>query len=162
HMNPIELSLSFFALIAASALLPGCASTKSPGEITKVKYYHLTSDTSDQAAVDPMVRFERRYYLHGQVTLEEQKDQFGSYYTVFWKATNRSEPAVLRFEYTQQSTGPDILTRDYPVGEIKRSNITRFAVGGDDIEAAGRITSWKISLLQADEVVATSESFLWD
>ncbi|MFV1979464.1 MAG: hypothetical protein ACC649_08950 [Myxococcota bacterium] len=162
-MKPIKLSIPFFGLLAASAFLLGCASTEeSAGEITKVKYFHLTEDTTDQTAIDPMVRFERKYLLHGLVTRHEQKENFGSYYTIFWKVADPSAPALVRFEYTQQSTGPEIQTRDFPADEIKRSNITRFAILGDEIEDAGRITSWRISLLQADEIVATSESFLWD
>ena len=154
----------FFALLCASAFLAApFTAAAAEAEISKVNYHHLTEDTADQKAEDPMVSFERRSLLYGAVQLADQRARYGSYYTVFWKvADRRGGPVTIRFEYRQEKTAAQVKTRELEVLDIKRSNTARFAVIGDEFTNSGKVVAWRASVVRDDRVLATYESFLWD
>lgn len=155
--------LTLIAVTCAALLVPLLdAAGREAAEFTKVNYFHLTADQSDQTALDPMIRFERKYLLRGAVTLKDQESRYGSYYTLMWKVADRSLPVTVRFEYRQQKTAGKVSVRESEVTEVKRKNLTKFAMTGDDFESNGRVVAWRASLVRGDEVLARTESFLWD
>ena len=83
-------------------LVASCNSvSKGPGgEITKVKYYYL-QPLEIIHSQDPAILFERQHYLFGAYTAAEQIARTGHYYTVMWKADDRTGPLTVRFEYRQ-------------------------------------------------------------
>lgn len=154
------LSLGCIALSLTA--LPSCSSTvRGPGgAVTKAKIYHL-QPTERLRGNDPSINFERGYYLHGAVTLAEQMERAGQYYTFFWKVDDRSQPVTVRFEYRQQKTGFTTKVKEEQVADIGRSNTTRFNVTGAEYQADGPVTSWRVSLLRGKEVLVNSDSYLW-
>ena len=153
-------SLGCIALILTA--LPSCSSTvRGPGgKVTKVKTYHL-QPTERIRGNDPAIQFERAYYLHGAVTLAEQMERAGQYYTFFWKVVDRTQPVKLRFEYRQQKTGLTVKMKELDVTDVGRSNITKVSVIGAEYQADGPVTSWKLTILRGKDELVHVDSYLW-
>ena len=170
-MNRFQFTLPLFSALTlafASALffLPlhdsEAGKSAGPARISKVNYHYLTDDAENQKSLDPMVRFERRHLLHGANTLREQQARYGSYFTVFWNAADRSRPVTIRFEYRLQKTGPTVKSIDREVLDIKRKNTVKFSVIGDAFANGGKVSAWRATVLRDGEALTTYESFLWD
>ncbi len=158
--------LSFCRLIALALLATFSAScssvSKGPGgQISKVKYYHLFPG-APVSTVDPAVAFERDYLLYGAVTRAEVNERFGHYYTIFWKATDRSQPVKVRFEYRQANTGLEAKVIEEEVTDVGRTNKSKFQVSGGEYNTSGRVTAWKVTLLREQEELASQQSYLWN
>lgn len=149
------------AAVLAAITLPAVARDSGPAEFTKVKTYLLDDSKRPVGAVDRMITFERRYHLHGAVSREEMLERFGNYYAFFWKSRDRA-PVTLRFEYRQRNTGSEIKVAEIDVPSVKKSNITKLDVTGEDFAENGPVTSWQASLVSDGAVVASTKSFLWD
>ncbi len=155
----------FFSLgcIALTLLaLPSCSSTvRGPGgKVTKAKVYNL-QPTQRINGSDPAIHFERSYYLHGAVTLAEQMERAGQYYTFFWKVDDRSQPVTVRFEYRQAKTGMTVKKKELEIADVRRGNVTKFSVIGSEYSVDGAVTSWRVSLLRGKEELVHSDSYLW-
>ncbi|TDU71333.1 hypothetical protein EI77_02457 [Prosthecobacter fusiformis] len=162
--SELRSSLCQFLALALLVTLPISCSSVSVGpggQISKVKYYHLHPG-SPVNTVDPAVQFERDYLLYGAITREEVSDRFGHYYTIFWKATDRTQPVTVRFEYRQANTGLDAKVVTEEVVDVKRVNSSKFQVSGSEYNTSGRVTAWKVTLLRGQEELASQQSYLWN
>ena len=151
-------------LTAIGALFLGACST-GPGGIQNggeldVKPYYL-NPTEKVETVDPMIAFERQHLMHGAISASDQQARFGHYYAIHWKVDDRMGPVTVRLDYRQTNTGLETKVKEQTYDEIKRRNRTEFRVVGEEYFTDGEVTSFKISLLRGDEVLATSESFAW-
>mgnify|MGYP005707297357 CR=1 FL=1 len=155
--------LKNFTLAAAGAalLLPIFASADSPSaSIRKVKYTHLSFDKR-LVTEDPMIGFEHRYLLHGAIESDEYYRRAGKYYTIFWRAKDRSPNAVVRLEYLQANTGETVHVKEMVVEKVRRHNTTDVNVIGDDYIENGDVIAWKASIVRNGEVISSTKSFLW-
>ena len=141
-------------------LLGGCA-TKDEGSVvvTKVNPYHFTSERQIRTD-DPMVDFEYRRIAHGQIDNVERRERLGNYYSVFWN-TKTKNPATVKIEYRQGKTGPKIYSKETFVADPGRTNVTKFEVVGDEYHRLGKVTQWKVSIVEDGVVVSEYKSFLW-
>lgn len=144
-------------------VLGACSSsvTGPGGKITKVKYYHLQAGVPAVTQVQA-VNFEREHYLYGAVTAEQIMNRFGHYYTIFWKLTDRTGPVKVRLDYRLAASGLKIYTKEVVVENVRRANITEFAVNGAEYQKHGRVTMWKASILRGKEELVSQKSFLWN
>jgi hypothetical protein len=131
------------------------------GEVSKVKYLHLRPGRMSLAA-DPAIPFEERYHLHGAVTAAERLERYGNYYEVFWKTENQGTPATVTLNYRQKSTGASTQAKSITVEDPNRRNVTKFNVTGDEYQAAGAVTAWRVTVEQGGKTIAATQSFLWD
>lgn len=162
HRSAGDVGLAL--LVAGLTCLSGsCSSTPDSLGFTKVKYYHLKEDDRrvESMSIDPMLRFERQHYLHGAVTIEEQRERLGHYYTLFWTGRPEGGPATLRFAYRHARTGERVFVYEHPVTNVKKRNETSFRITGEAYERYGRVVAWEASLLQGGQVLDTTRSFLW-
>ena len=150
------LVLLAFGLVSCSSAVVG-----SGGTISKVKYYYMNPGRPVNT-IDPAVDFERDYHLYGAITKAEITERFGNYYTIFWKVDDRSLPVKVRFEYRQANTGLESKIQEQEVTDIGRSNQTRFQVTGSDYSSAGRVTSWKVTIIRGNEELVSQQSYLWN
>ncbi len=143
--------------------LASCSSTcKGPGgAISKVKIYTV-DPTQRLKAGDPSIHFERSYHLYGAYTMADQVERSGQYYTVMWKANDRTQPLTVRFEYRQRDTGLTVKVKEEQVSDVNRSNVTRFQVTGDEFRSNGPVTAWRASLVRGKEQLVVADSFLWN
>jgi len=157
RMNP---GLTRLFLLGALGFLPACATTSSgPVVITKVNPHHLTNGLPVRTQ-DEMIRFEQQRLLYGAIENEERQDRFGNYFTIFWKTKTRN-PATVRLEYRQGSTGFATHVQEVQVDNPKSDNTTKFEVTGDDYQKNGKVTQWKASIVENGSVVAEYQSYLW-
>ena len=158
----LPASLRVFALLLAALALGACSSSvEGPGgKITKVKYYHLQPAVPAITQVQA-VNFEREHYLYGAVTAEEIRNRFGHYYTIFWKLDDRTGPVTVRFDYRMANSGLKAFSKEIVVDDIRRSNITKFEVNGEEYQKNGRVTMWKVSVLRGKEELVSQQSVLW-
>ena len=158
----IPAPLRLVALLLAALTLGACSSSvEGPGgKITKVKYYHLQPAVPSITQVQA-VNFEREHYLYGAVTAEEIRNRFGHYYTIFWKLDDRTGPVTVRFDYRMADSGLKSFSKEIVVDDIRRSNLTKFEVNGEEYRKNGRVTMWKVSVLRGKEELVSQQSFLW-
>jgi hypothetical protein len=155
------LRLTFVALTVTS--LVSCSST-TEGEgasISKVKYYHLVP-SKPLVVADPAITFERQHFLYGAVTKAEVTARGGHYYTIFWRADDRTEPVKVRFEYRQAGSGLETKVLEQEVVDIRRSNTTDFQVTGDEYLTHGRVTAWRVSVMRGKDELVSKASYLWN
>ena len=161
------LRLTPILAVIFALLAPGISSAflgfgdKADAEITKVKYEWLNLGTRFRTE-DPMIKFERKYLLWGAYTREDYYARVGKYYTISWRSEDRSPGLVVRFEYRQANTEDEVHVKEVTVDKVKRRNSTDFEVIGEEYKEKGNVLAWRVSLVRNGEVVATSESFLWD
>ena len=136
-------------------------------QIRKVKTFFLenlqvtgikTNNTEGQESIS----FERRHLLYGAITGSDTRDRYGDYYTVFWRATHSGSLLTLRLEYRQQKTGGLVQAREVNYPDAHGSYVTRLSINGDDYLEQGRVSAWRVLLIQDHRViVALGQSYLW-
>ena len=150
------LAILAFFLSACSSAVDGPG-----GRIGKVKYYHLMPNYAPRSQ-DPAILFEQQHHLHGAVTKAEIMDRFGHYYTVFWKADDRTGPVTVRFEYQQAQSGLTKRVQEQIVEDIRRNNVSKFQVTGPEYMKSGRVIAWRVSVLRGKEELVSQQSALWN
>jgi hypothetical protein len=143
--------------------LASCSSAcRGPGgEISKVKIY-VFDPAQKLKAADPSIRFEKTHFLYGAVTRAEQMERAGQHYSVLWSADDRTQPVTVRFEYRQRDTGFKVHVKEEQVSDVRRSNVTRFQVTGEDYRSNGPVTAWRTTLVRGKEQLAVADSYLWN
>jgi hypothetical protein len=154
----VYLHLLTLIVMGLGLFSSACSSSNA---ISKVKIYRLRLD-EPLVAVDPSINFERKYRLHGALTLEEMRAREGNYYTIFWDTENTQQPVTLKFEYRQAKTAAKILTKTVTIDQPGSSNKTEFTVLGPEFIEGGKVLSWRVSLIQNKKTVATRQSYLWE
>ena len=111
--------------------------------------------------VEQSLIFERRRLLFGAITGSDVRDRYGNYFSFFWRAT-RAANLTVRFEYRQQKLGGMIQAREVSYPAARGSYITRFAINGDDYLEQGRVSAWRVLLVENHQsIVALGQSYLW-
>lgn len=152
----LALSVMASTLISCSSAVVG-----NGGRISKVNYYHLVPN-KPVLVVDPAINFERQHLLYGAVTKAEVMNRGGHYYTISWSVEDRSQPVTVRFEYRQANKGLTTRVLEETIDDVGRWNSTKFQVTGDEYITDGRVTSWRVSLLQGKEELVSKASYLWN
>lgn len=151
------LAILAFSLSACSSAVNGPG-----GRISKVKYYHLMPGYYPITQA-PEIIFEYQHHLHGAVTMADHVEKFGHYYAVLWKVTDRDAgPVTVRFEYQQALSGLKKRTQEQIVDDIRRNNVSKFQVTGEEYTKSGRVTAWRVSLLRGKEELVSQQSALWN
>ena len=135
-------------------------------QFRKVKTFFLESQEvtgmkASSAEGQESITFERRRLLYGAISGSDTRDRYGDYYTFFWRAT-RPANLTVRLEYRQQKTGGLVQAREVDYPGVRGSHATRFTVNGDDYLEQGRVSAWRVLLIQDHQViVALNQSYLW-
>lgn len=146
-------------LLAFTAILPACSSAPEEG-FTKVKIFRLNPDRPINA-VDPSIRFEQQHHLFGAVSHDEREARRGTYFTFFWRTRDISKPVKVRLDYLQAATGFEVKSKEVEVTDVKRSNITKFEVTGEEYRVAGPVLAWRAVLTQDGKELAEKRSAMW-
>jgi hypothetical protein len=165
--------MSFFHLVRSSrvllaagiGLLLASCSTKRVGEgatIVKVNPYHMDDAYKVIQASDPSLRFEHDALLHGAISVEERRARQGNYFTIFWKAEDRTQPLKVRLEYRQKETGLAVKSIEQEVVDVHRSNTTKFSFIGSEYVTNGPVTSWRASIVRGKDTLVDYKSYLWE
>ncbi len=136
-------------------------------EFRKMKTYFLESPQvtgvkgAGGSEGQESIAFERRHLLYGAITGSDTRDRYGNYYTFFWRAKHAADLTV-RFEYRQEKTGGLVQAREVDYPATHGSHATRFNITGDDYQEQGRVSAWRVLLVENHRaIVALSQSYLW-
>lgn len=166
-MNPEYGAVLVVHIIAkvgtlVAALAMGACSGSGPRDAVDIREYHLRSldaDTGDVASL----RAEKLRRLRGAVSLEQQRQRLGHYYTIRWEgpAGLESEPVRVVFKYRQTVTGSEVKTRELtaPGGE---EGSLEFQITGSGYLEGGHVLAWHLSFYRGDKLVESHESYLWN
>lgn len=154
-LRRLALGLGMLALASCSSL------PESSASIARVKYYHLVADkpfvVNDQA-----IMAERAYHLHGAITKAETLSRSGNYYTVFWRARHEGKLKVV-FEYRQAKAGLKPRVKEVLIEKPEGSGVAKFEVIGDEYAQDGRVTAWRVSIVdEGGQELDFESSYLWD
>ena len=142
-------------------LRPAPPKEPDPVMITKVKIFRLNTLQRLLPTADRAIRFEQERLLYGAITQRQRTERNGQYYTIMWRAKDRTQPMTVRFEYRQQNTGLKIHVKEEEVTPAAGTNTTRFQVISKEFHEAGAVMAWRVTLLRGKEELAHADSFLW-
>ena len=153
--------ISCAGLLAATMLLGACGSARDNSAIRKVQAYHLKTD-KPSATKDRMIQSETQSRMWGAITNAERAERFGNYYTAHWSTKDTTTPAKVRIEYRQANTGAKLYSQEIDYPTPARHNKTEFTITGAAYHTQGRVVSWRIQVIQGNEVIGQETSFLWE
>lgn len=154
-MPPMKL-WKFFVLVVSALALPSCADR----QVLEVRPLHLREIGGDDGD-DPMVRGERQRRMHGAISVAEQGEKLGYYYTVLWDDASAGEPGEVVFEFQQGATGSRVkrMTHRIPAGQ--GAGKAEFTILGDAYRKGGRVLAWRCKLYRGGREMASRQSYLW-
>jgi len=168
----------FAALLAAAALF-ACSSPKEP--LRQIPIAHasvvplalsddfeiskVTKFLNDARFLKPtdnqMLIFERQRVNYGAITGVDFAERRGYYFNVWWSAKRHADITV-RLEYRQESLGSHVQAKEVRYPEAKGSQESKFTIIGDEYTDGGKITAWRILLIENGRAVGLYQSFLWN
>ena len=131
-------------------------------EIRKVQQYFLDPMAKPiTAQTDASVAFERGYRMYGAITALDQRQRFGNYFDLFWRARRDADVRV-RLEYRQEKLHAFVQAREVRYPHARGHHRTEFSIIGDDFVDDGRVIAWRISLIVDGRIAAVTRSYLWE
>lgn len=162
-------------LLIATVLFSGCATAPKPEkletanvlplelnpkfQIRKIKRFFNEPSTYIPTS-STAASFERSYYDWGAVDSSEYEQKRGNYLDIYWKARQRADITV-RLEYRQIGLGNTVSAQEITYPNAKGSHRSQFRITGDEYLEFGRVSSWRILLIENGKIVAFRQSFLW-
>jgi len=122
---------------------------------------YLNDPEINKSSFDGMINFERAYINYGAINSFERRQRYGSYYKFFWRSTRKADLTV-RFEYRQQNLGAFVQAKEYTYSAAKGSFESEFKVVGNDYFEDGRVSGWRVLLIENGKIVGLTQSFLWN
>lgn len=146
----------FFVLMVPALALSSCADR----QVLEVRPLHLREIGGDDGD-DPMIRGERQRRMHGAISVAEQGEKLGYYYTVLWDDRSADEAGEVVFEFQQGATGSRVKRMNHRIPAGQGSGRAEFAILGEDYRKGGRVLAWRCKLYRGGREVASRQSYLW-
>lgn len=125
-------------------------------------FFYDTRDASFRRPTqNPMLQFERQRAAFGAVSGYDRAERFGHYFNVWWRSEQPADVTV-RLEYRQQNLGSYVQAKELFYPAAKGTKLTKFTVIGDEYADEGRVTAWRLLLIQNNRIVGLRQSFLWN
>lgn len=121
----------------------------------------LNDPELNKPSFDEMINFERRRIDYGAINNYERRLRYGHYFQFFWRS-NRAADLTVRFEYRQQNLGAYVQAKEFFYKAAKGSFKTEFQVIGDNYADDGKISGWRVVLIENGKIVGLNQSFLWN
>jgi hypothetical protein len=121
----------------------------------------LNDPEVNKPATNAMINFERAHINYGAINSYERRQREGNYYKFFWRS-NRKADLTVRFEYRQQHLGAFVQAKEITYPAAKGSFESQFKVVGNDYYEDGRVSGWRVLLIENGKIVGLTQSFLWD
>jgi hypothetical protein len=129
-------------------------------QFRKTKLFHNDPEFF-KTSIDHMISFERQRVNFGAVSNYDRQERYGHYFTFYWRAERPSD-VIVRLEYRQQNLGSHVQAREKSYKGAKGTMKSEFQVIGDDYRQEGKITAWRVVLIESGKIVALNQSFLWN
>lgn len=174
--------IRLFTALLAALTLAACSTQKEPlrqlaiakanvlplalsddFEVRKVsQFFHDPRDPNAQRpATSAMLQFERARMNFGAVNSYDRAERYGHYFYTWWRA-KRGADITVRLEYRQENLGSQVLAKEERYPEAKGTIETKFTVIGDEYAEEGKITAWRLLLIENGRIVGLWQSFLWN
>lgn len=168
-----------FAVLLAAAALSACTTPKEPVRQIPIaranvvplalsddfEFRKVTKFLNDPRFLKPtedqMLIFERQRVNYGAITATDYVERQGYYFNVWWRAQRRAD-LVLRFEYRQENFASHVQAKELSYAAVKGSVESKFTLIGDEYKEGGKITSWRLLLIEKGRAVGLHQSFLWN
>ena len=168
-----------FAALLAAVALSACSTPKEPLRQIPVahagvvplalsddfRFSKVTKFLNDPRFMKPtedaMLIFERQRVNYGAITGVDYIERRGYYFNVWWDARRQADITV-RLEYRQENLGAHVQAKEVRIPAAKGSHESKFTVIGDEYKENGRITAWRLLLIENGRAVGLHQSFLWD
>jgi hypothetical protein len=95
------------------------------------------------------------------VSSYDRQERFGYYYNVWWRSDKPADVTV-RLEYRQQNLGSHVQAKEMFYPAAKGTIESKFTVIGDEYSEDGKITAYRLLLIQNNRIVGLRQSFLWN
>jgi hypothetical protein len=173
------LMTRFLAALLAAAALSACSSSDEPPRQSPIaradvvplalsddfKFRKVTKFLNDprfqKPTQDQMLVFERQRVNFGAVTSLDQLERRGYYFNVWW-SSKRQTDVTLRLEYRQEKLGSYVQAKELHYPAVKGGVESQLRVIGDEYNENGRITAWRLLLIENGRAVGLHQSFLWN
>ncbi len=129
-------------------------------EIRKVTKF-LNDPRFQKPTDNQMILFERARVNYGAITGGDFIERRGYYYNVWWRA-RRTADITVRLEYRQEALGSHVQAKEVRYPAARGAMETKFTVIGDEYKEEGKITAWRILLIENGRAVGLHQSFLWN
>lgn len=121
----------------------------------------LNDPELDKPTYDQMISFERQRVNFGAINGYERRQRYGHYMKFFWNSKRKTDLTV-RFEYRQQNLGAYVQAKELTYKDAKGSFESEFNVIGDDYLEEGKVSGWRVILIENGKIVGLTQSFLWN
>jgi hypothetical protein len=129
-------------------------------EISKVNKF-LNDPRFQKPTDNAMLIFERQRMNYGAITGVDYIERRGYYFNVWWSAKRQADITV-RLEYRQENLGSHVQAKEVRFPAAKGSIQTKFTVIGDEYKENGKVTAWRLLLIENGHAVGLYQSFLWN
>lgn len=155
----MKYMLLWLPALALSFAVVSCATTPP----LAVKQFYLRDQKLGNVD-DSMIRSEKLLRLYGAISIEQQRQKLGQYYTILWHdaAGVNQGPAEILFEYKQGKSASAIKHHASSFDSAATEGKTEFSVTGDNYFNNGKVIAWKAYLKRAGKVLHTEQSYLWE
>ncbi len=178
----VRAMIRHFVALVFACVLAGCTGMKEPARQTPIakvdilplaldddfaftKVSPFFNDPHDANAMktsqNAMIQFEKQRVNYGAVSGYDRAERYGYYYNVWWKS-RRAADITVRFEYRQENLGSHVQAKETFYAAAKGGTETRFNVIGDEYANDGKVTAWRLLLIENDRIVGLRQSFLWN
>jgi hypothetical protein len=147
--------------LAKAAALPLALSDDFSFRKVTTFFYDTRDASFSQPTTNAMIQFERQRAGFGAVSGYDRMERFGHYFNLWWRA-EKPGPVIVRLEYRQQNLGSHVQAKELLYPNPKGTMLTKFTVIGDEYLEDGRITAWRVLLIQDNRIVGLRQSFLWN
>lgn len=160
-VNPLPVALDRdFEFRKTKLFLLADPATRKGGDKTN-KLSSSVPDSKGATIQDASITFERQYHLYGAVTVLDQRQRYGNYFTFFWRA-KRDANVTVRLEYRQEKLHAHVQAQEISYANARGNHKTDFKVVGDDYLEDGQVISWRCLLIENGRIVAENRSFIWE
>jgi hypothetical protein len=129
-------------------------------EFTKVNKF-LNEPRYQPPTENPMLIFERQRANYGAINSVDYIERRGYYFTAWWNA-KRVADITVRLEYRLENLGAHVQAKEVRYTAAKGAQQTKFTVIGDEYKEGGKITAWRLLLIENGRAVGLHQSFLWN
>ena len=129
-------------------------------EIRKVTKF-LNDPRFQKPTDNQMIVFERQRVNYGAITGVDAIERRGYYFNVWWRAKRQADITV-RIEYRQETLGSHVQAKEVRYPAAKGALETKFTIIGDEYKEAGKLTAWRLLLIEKGRAVGLYQSFLWN
>jgi hypothetical protein len=142
-------------IVSLTFLAIGCSTTPRVLEVSsRTRLRNVDPIDEDLFLNDQASRI--RYVLY-DLSIDQQREEF----YVRWRPAPTSGPttiSLVKFEY-RQIAKPTVIAEQTYVPHRDTANL--FQVRGEEFRSGGRVSAWRVSLWDGDQLVAEKKSFLW-